>query len=464
MKTSTVSRTNERPSSYSRTGSAPRFSASSYSSRSNSSQDSSRGGSRNSYGSQNNFGGSRSGGHGPSRNLYGNGSQNGNRSGGRGSRRRFESTLDIEALINKVDRDAKDNASKLNKAVKPLIHATFAEFSLAPLINKNLSARGYTCPTPIQDQALPLAMAGRDVIGLASTGTGKTGAFLLPLLNKILANPSERVLIMAPTRELALQIEAELRIFAQNSGLSGTVCVGGLPIYRQISDLARNPNFVIGTPGRLKDLADRGRLNYSLYGNIVLDEVDRMLDMGFVDAISEIMRQVPEDRQTLFFSATMPPKIHTLAEKFLHDPVFVQIEAGHPAANVSQEVVRVKDKSQKFEILHKLLSEENSRRVLIFDETKRGVDRLTEDLTKRGYRVVSIHGDKRQRERSRALSEFSCGNADVLVATDVAARGIDIKEITHVINYSVPQTYDEYVHRIGRTGRGNNKGKAVTFV
>ncbi len=381
------------------------------------------------------------------------------RSGGN-RRNKGVSSLDISEYIRKASQK---NAEKPEK-VAANKHTTFKEFGLDPLIQANLDVRGYTSPTQIQDGAIPVALSGRDIIGLASTGTGKTAAFLLPLLNKILADRSQKALIMAPTRELALQIEEELRMFAKGSKLSGAVCVGGMPIFRQISELRGNPNFVIGTPGRIKDLSDRGHIDYSQFQNIVLDEVDHMLDMGFIDAITTIMRALPAERQTFFFSATMPERIRNLTSQFLNNPVTIQIAVGSTTKNVEQDVIRVKDRSQKFDMLHDLLSKDDLSKVLIFSETKRDVEQLTMDLQKKGHKAVSIHGDKRQRERARALAQFSDNTMSILVATDVAARGLDIKEITHVINYTVPQSYDDYIHRIGRTGRGNSKGKALTFV
>jgi superfamily II DNA/RNA helicase len=364
---------------------------------------------------------------------------------------------DISAFIQKA-------SIRTPEKVVPLKHPNFTDFPLSEKVLANIAKRNYTVPSPIQDQTIEHILRGRDVLGLASTGTGKTAAFLLPLIDKILADMNQKVIVIAPTRELAQQIEDELRQFARGLKLRGAVCVGGMSMFHQINDLKDNPHFVIGTPGRLKDLADRGHIVYKNFQTLVLDEVDHMLDMGFIDPITDIVKALPKDRQTLFFSATMPPKIRTLADAFLQNPIKVEISVGNTAKNVEQEIVKVGDRALKFDILHEILSREESKKVLIFSETKRDVERLANDLKKRGHKAVSIHGDKRQRERERALAQFKDNTASVLVATDVAARGIDVKEITHVINYTIPQSYDDYVHRIGRTGRGSSKGKAMTFV
>jgi superfamily II DNA/RNA helicase len=341
---------------------------------------------------------------------------------------------------------------------------SFADFEFCDELKVNLKKRGFTIPTPIQDQAISHILDGRDVVGLANTGTGKTGAFLLPLINKAFQNRSEKVLIIAPTRELAIQIEDEFRQFSWGMRLFSAVCVGGSPIFKQINNLKRNPNFVIGTPGRLKDLSERNLIKFGSFNNIVLDEVDRMLDMGFVDEIRAILNQLPSTRQSLFFSATMPPKIRDLVSRFLNNPITVEVKTGETAKNVEQDIVRVRDKAIKFNQLQELLLQEDLKKVLIFIETKTEVDKITQNLISEGFKAESIHGDKKQYQRQNALRLFKNNSINILVATDVAARGLDIKDVSHVINYTVPQTYDDYIHRIGRTGRGQSKGKALTFV
>ena len=380
------------------------------------------------------------------------------RGGGRNAGKRVNpgERIDINKFISTASTEIEQ---------KPVVIThKFTDFGFGPEIELNLKKKNYVTPTPIQDQTMSHIMDGRDIIGLANTGTGKTAAFLLPLINKVVNDRSQKVLIIAPTRELAIQIENELRQFSWGMKIFFATCVGGLPIYSQINNLRRNPNFVIGTPGRLKDLSNKNVLHFETFNNIVLDEVDRMLDMGFVDEIRSFLAQLPAKRQSLFFSATMPPKIRDLVGTFLIDPITVKCSTGETAKNVEQDIVKFSHKSEKFSKLQILLNQPELTKVLIFGETKREVERLTTDLNDRGFKAESIHGDKRQGQRQRALTQFKNSHVDILVATDVAARGLDIKDITHVVNYTVPQSYEDYIHRIGRTGRGESKGKALTFV
>jgi superfamily II DNA/RNA helicase len=366
--------------------------------------------------------------------------------------------IDINGFIEKSIKKAAEPIQKV------AIQHTFNDFDFSVEIKRNLAHRGYKVPTPIQDQSIKPILAGKDLVGMANTGTGKTAAFLLPMIEKVFKNRNEKVLIIAPTRELALQIETELREFSYGMKMFYATCVGGMPIYRQIRDIKmKRPNFIIGTPGRIRDLSKRGLIDFGSFRSVVLDEVDRMLDMGFVDEIKYFLGELPKERQSLYFSATMPPRIKMLIETFSSDPVVVQVKAQDVSANVKQEVIRV-GHNMKFEKLKEVLSEPGSSRVLIFSETKRDVEKLSTELSSHGFKADSIHGDKRQSQRQRALDNFKCSKVNILVATDVAARGLDIKEVTHVINYTVPQTFEDYIHRIGRTGRGNSQGKALTFV
>lgn len=376
--------------------------------------------------------------------------------GRRPTRRSFGENIDISKYIK---RSIPQSPSESYKAGN-----TFLDFRFCSALQTNLDKRNYTAPTPIQDQGIKPVLDGRDLIGLANTGTGKTAVFLLPLIEKAYKNRSEKVLIIAPTRELAIQIDTEFRLFATNMNLYSAVCVGGTPMGRQIQNLRRNPSFIIGTPGRLKDMSERGLVKFNTFQNIVLDEVDRMLDMGFVNEITNILNSLPSKRQSLFFSATLPLKIKTLVKQFLNDPVVVEVKTGDTAANVMQDVVRFRDKSEKYDKLRNLLDQPEVKKVLIFTETKWEVEKLAVNLAKSGYKAESIHGNKRQNQRERSLSSFRNDHCDILVATDVAARGLDIGDISHVINYTVPQTYDDYIHRIGRTGRGDKSGQALTFV
>jgi superfamily II DNA/RNA helicase len=341
----------------------------------------------------------------------------------------------------------------------------FADFPFGAELHYNITKKGYETPSAIQDQAIPYIIEGRDVIGLANTGTGKTAAFLLPIIERqsgITLRPS--VLIMAPTRELAQQIDEQFREFSKGLGLYSTLVVGGVNIDRQIRDLKRRPHFIIGTPGRLKDLMQRRVLQLKNMTTLVLDEADRMLDMGFLPDIRQIVNEMPADRQTLFFSATITPEISVLVNDFLNDPATVSVRTTETAEHVEQDVIEFRDKNEKVEILTDLLNKSGYEKVLIFGETKFGVQRLSDHLDNTGIPSVAIHGNKNQSQRQRALKQFKDERVRVMVATDVAARGLDIPNVTHVINFDTPQTYEDYVHRIGRTGRGGASGHAHTFI
>ena len=340
----------------------------------------------------------------------------------------------------------------------------FGDFNLDNRIKKNVSARGYLNPTPIQDQTIPHILNGADVVGIANTGTGKTAAFLLPLLHKVLNNNNENILVIVPTRELAQQINEEFIQFRGDLRMFSVCCVGGAFIGQQISNLRRSHNFVIGTPGRLKDLIERGAINPARFGTIVLDEADRMLDMGFIADMRYIMSRMASERQTLFFSATTTSEINNLIKEFLRDPISVSVKTGDTAKNVDQDVIRVERGQEKIDVLHQLLSKNEFNKVLIFGRTKHGVEKLSQTLAARGFKAESIHGDKNQSKRQRALQSFKSNQVNVLVATDVAARGLDIPAVSHVINYDLPDSYEDYVHRIGRTGRAGKMGKALTFL
>lgn len=378
------------------------------------------------------------------------------RGGFGGGRREVKSTLDISKLINKV--------SITEVAEVYIADNNFSDFLVDERLKNNILAKGYVSPTPIQDKIIPHILQGSDVVGIANTGTGKTAAFAIPLLDKILRNPKEKVLIMAPTRELAIQIETELKSFATRLGVHSVVCVGGAPIGRQIADL-RHPNqFVIGTPGRLKDLIERRVLNLSGFATVVLDEADRMLDMGFINDMRYIIGLMQKERHTLFFSATLSHEIEKLIQDFLKNPVRISVKTQDTSKDVHQDIVRIRAGENKIDVLHNLLKQDDFCRVLVFGRTKHGVERLAKTLADRGLRAESIHGNKTHTSRQRALSAFKTNQAQVLVATDVAARGLDIADVSHVINFDLPTTYEDYVHRIGRTGRGGKKGKALSFV
>jgi ATP-dependent RNA helicase RhlE len=341
---------------------------------------------------------------------------------------------------------------------------TFADFDIDARLKANIVKKGYVTPTPIQDQSIPLTLTGRDMVGLAETGTGKTGAFLIPLIDKVLKNPDEKVLIMAPTRELAVQIADEFKGFVTGLGLHSIVAVGGANINSQIRDLRRGGQFLIGTPGRLMDLMERRELNLTKCANVVLDEADRMLDMGFIDSMRRILGSMATERQTLFFSATLSPEIEKLIGEFLNDPLRVSVKKHETSKNVDQDIVRVEPGKSKFDHLADLLRDPEFTKVLVFGRTKHGVEKLSKILKQSGFTAESIHGNKTHGQRLRALDLFKKEHVQVLVATDVAARGLDIPKVTHVINFDQPNSYEDYVHRIGRTGRAGQTGKALTFI
>jgi ATP-dependent RNA helicase RhlE len=346
-----------------------------------------------------------------------------------------------------------------------VIENTFAGFPISSTLKQNVLNHGYNIPTPIQDKAIIPGLQGRDILGLADTGTGKTATFIIPILEHLSKYPNDNALIVAPTRELANQIREEMRILSANMHIFSCTLIGGADIHRQISELRRRPHVFIGTPGRLKDLKNRGILRLDQTRIVVLDEVDRMLDMGFVHDIREILSTVPEDRQTLLFSATIDAGVEAIANKFMRDPLKISVKTGATSQNVEQKIIKTgPDKTQKISVLCDLLSTEEITKVLVFGRTKHGVEKLSIDLARAGHSAGSIHGNKRQGQRERVLRDFKESRLRILVATDVAARGIDVKDISHVINFDQPGTYDDYVHRIGRTGRAGNKGFAITFV
>ena len=340
----------------------------------------------------------------------------------------------------------------------------FADFAIDAKLKQAVINHGYTEPTPIQDRTIPHILRGVDLVGIANTGTGKTAAFLIPLINKVGLSPNELVLIIVPTRELAIQIDEELKAFVRGLRIFSVCCVGGMNIGPQINRLRMEHNFIIGTPGRLKDLIERRKITLSQIRTVVLDEADRMLDMGFIDDMRYVMSGMPKDRQTLFFSATMAPNVEQVIREFLKEPVRISVKTRDTAKNVDQDIVRVERGKNKIDVLHDLLNQKELNKVLIFGRTKHGVEKLSRMLFDRGFKTESIHGNKNHAQRQRALGLFKDDRVQILVATDVAARGLDIADVTHVINYDLPETYDDYVHRIGRTGRGDKKGKALTFV
>ena len=341
---------------------------------------------------------------------------------------------------------------------------SFEDFNIVSLLKENILAKGYTKPTPIQDQAIKPLLEGRDLIGLANTGTGKTAAFLIPLIDKIFRTRDQKALIIAPTRELAVQINDEFRSFSKGMRVYSALIIGGANFNRQVHEVRRNPHVVIATPGRLKDLIERRVIHLEDFSNIVLDEVDLMVDIGFIDDVKYFIGLMPKVRQSLFFSATIPHKIQGVLQAFVTNPVTVSVKLQDTAENVDQDIIKVISKEKKIDQLHDLLISDGFDKVLIFGRTKHGVEDLHKALNTRGFKTGAIHGNKTQGHRQRILQSFKRDEIQILLATDVASRGLDIENVTHVINYDLPESYDDYVHRIGRTGRAGKTGVALTFV
>ena len=340
----------------------------------------------------------------------------------------------------------------------------FEQFSLDARIHAGIQSAGFTTPTPIQQQAIPVVLEGRDVLGLAQTGTGKTAAFMLPILQRLTTGPLRRVraLIIAPTRELAEQIHETAEQLGGKTKVRSVTVYGGVSKRPQIEKLRRGAEIVVACPGRLLDLMGDGAIDLSNVETLVLDEADRMCDMGFLPDIRRILKALPKKRQTLFFSATMPKDIRRLADEILNNPKTVQVDMLAPAKTVSHALYPVTDGLKK-KLLFTMLQRTATGRVLIFTRTKRRARFLAQDLDKRGYRVSALQGNMAQNRRQAAINGFRDGKFDILVATDIAARGIDVTEISHVINYDMPDTVDAYTHRIGRTGRASTTGEAYTF-
>lgn len=373
-----------------------------------------------------------------------------------GKRKFSGDSIDIKRFINKAE------IAKPDEIFKP--QYSFNNLSIHTVLKRAIANRGFILPTPIQDKAIPTILKGNDVIGLADTGTGKTAAFLIPLIHKILSNPKEKVLIIVPVRELAIQIQEEFLALAKRMHISSVVVVGGANIQKQIRELRSQHSIVIGTPGRLKDLISRKFLDLSKFKNVVLDEADRMLDMGFINDIKLFLSLVAKKRQTLLFSATFPKEIEKLVSKFLINPERISLKTRETSVQVDQNIIRVASNKNKVDTLHDVLIRTKFKKALIFSRTKHGADKLSKKLYQKGFKAEAIHGNKSHNKRQKVLKMFKGNVIDILVATDVAARGLDIPNVSHVINFDIPATYEDYIHRIGRTGRANQTGTALTFV
>ena len=346
---------------------------------------------------------------------------------------------------------------------------TFSQLGLGEKVLRALATEGYTTPTAIQAQAIPHLIGGRDLLGIAQTGTGKTAAFALPILNALSVRAKEtprracRALILSPTRELAFQIHQSFRTYGRHTRISAQVVYGGIPLNRQIHGLAQGTDILVATPGRLLDLVNQRAVSLDQVELLVLDEADHMLDLGFIVDIRKLVGMIPIKRQTMLFSATMPKEISELASSFLTDPVRVEITpVATTAERVEQKIIFV-DTAHKQTLLHKLLEDPTIERALVFTRTKHGADRVVGKLADHGVRAAAIHGNKSQPQRERALADFRQGRLRLLVATDIAARGIDVDGVSHVLNFDLPNMPESYVHRIGRTARAGATGIAISF-
>lgn len=378
-------------------------------------------------------------------------------SGPRPVQKKKESTLDAKLLVKKAQPSGQAGFRS---------ETPFTKLNLQPTLLKNLKGKGYESMTNIQEQSIFPLMDGKDLLGISNTGSGKTGAFLIPIIEHAKADQNNfTALIVTPTRELALQIEEEFKSLSKGMNLYSASFIGGTNINSDFKSLNRKLHVIVGTPGRLLDLYDRKLLKLNQVNTLVLDEFDRMLDMGFVHDVKKLVNAMTKRSQTMLFSATLEPSQKALIDGLLNDPVVVKINTGGTTSeNVDQETIKVPEGKDKFEILASLFQDKTMDRVIIFTETKRLADRLSKKLNETGIKSGLIHGNKSQNFRNKTIEEFKNGTTRVLVATDVAARGIDVADVTHVINYQLPMSMDSYIHRIGRTGRAGKTGRAITFV
>ena len=368
------------------------------------------------------------------------------------------SNLDPSLLIKEAAPQTEESDFRSDRLI--------SELPINMKLKQNLDRKGYERPTEIQERTLEALLQGKDLLGIAQTGTGKTGAFLVPIIEQLLhkrVNPY--ALVVVPTRELALQVEEEFKSMTRGLGLFSAVFIGGTNINRDLQILRRHSHVVIATPGRLLDLTDRRAIDLGKFKTLVLDEFDRMLDMGFIRDVRRILDGMHQRNHTMLFSATLDKSQQSMINSILHDPVTVKVSSGDRSGDtIDQDIIRLEPGEDKFIVLKKMLARDDFKKVLLFEETKHRVSRLCMKLNKAGIQAEQIHGNKSQNARQTALKAFKQGRVSVLVATDVASRGLDISDVSHVINYQVPQTHDSYIHRIGRTGRAGKVGKAYTFV
>ena len=378
------------------------------------------------------------------------------------NRRKNPAGNKLVSKINPNDLVKKSTMSKENTYVSLI---SFKDFFLHEKLEQTIADKGYLRPTEIQEKSIPTLMTGKDLVGIAATGTGKTGAFLIPIINQLLENTIDSALVVVPTRELAQQVHQEFRSLTKGLDFHSSCFIGGTNVSKDISNARRKHNFIVATPGRLNDLVDRRALNLSQISVLVLDEFDRMLDMGFISDIRKISGFVRGRSQTMLFSATVDKSQESLIKEFVKSPLRVNVTDGtNSSDHVEQDIIKVSGSENKFDVLLGLLKSSSFEKVMLFAETKRTADKISKQLCKSGLRSDVIHGNKSQNYRSKAIQLFKSGKTQILVATDVAARGIDIDNVTHVINYQLPLTMDSYIHRIGRTGRAGKTGMAYTFV
>lgn len=367
--------------------------------------------------------------------------------------------------LDQIVRFIKDsvNKPKTNTQVKEeeKFVGEINDFVINKALLKNLLAKGFTKVTPIQSKSIPVIRDGKDILGLANTGTGKTAAYLIPLIEESIQKRT-KTLILVPTRELAIQIKNEIYLFTKDMPIKSEIVIGGADMYRQIHNLKRNPDFVVGTPGRIKDQKQRGHINIKNYDNIVLDEADRMLDMGFINEIKDLLKERKSDVQSLFFSATMDKKVALLINEFCKSYETIEISQQKVTDLIDQKIVTFKDDESKMTVVEDLLNDFSKS--IIFVNTKHRADKLMKQLNEKGFRTDALHGDKSQNVRQKIMRNYKDNRFDHLIATDVAARGIDVKDVSHVLNYDVPATVEDYIHRVGRTGRAGKVGIAVTLI
>lgn len=367
--------------------------------------------------------------------------------------------------LEKVVKDSQEKSvANPFKADSFIPEHTFSEFNLSDKLKNNIFAKGYKSPTPIQDKIIPIVLNKRDVIGIANTGTGKTAAFLIPLIELVLRDRSRKVLILTPVRELAVQIYEEFRVFSKDMRIFTSVLIGGTNIERQKYELQKNPSFAIATPGRLRDLLQRNAIRLDQYNTVVLDETDRMVDIGFLADIKYFIKLLPANRLSLFFSATVSSKVEEIINTFVRNPISVSVKSSDTIPNIEHKIVKVSLGENKIEVLHNILKKEECVKTLVFGSTKFRVQKTADVLTSYGHKIGTIHGNKTQSQRQTILRRFKTNEINILMATDVAARGLDIDGISHVINYDIPESYETYIHRVGRTGRVDKRGVALTLV